>query len=232
MEVAPVVGFGSAPQAVPTAQVVGFDSVTPTVITTAVTTPTVITTAVTTAPDLPTVDDLKEFALGLLTPGKDLLANEELKKQAGIQAKAMYLLKLTQVELLGQVTLTPPTPVPSFRLYNTLGFWLYVVEALVILVKGGLGAMILSDAVAFAVSFALYWVVTCAQPSVPNVKMYQFAAIIFIGAYAAFNVYTGVNTLVYLLPAVLYFAKALCSVLMLINAYPLCMGGSGDTHMV
>ena len=49
----------------------------------------------------------------------------------------------------------------------------------------------------------------------------MFFSLAFIALYVVFNVYMGLRTLIYLLPALLYFGKALCDVLMLVNGYHL-----------
>ena len=52
-------------------------------------------------------------------------------------------------------------------------------------------------------------------------KKPMFFSLAFIALYVVFNVYMGLRTLIYLLPALLYFGKALCDVLMLVNGYHL-----------
>lgn len=61
-----------------------------------------------------------------------------------------------------------------------------------------------------------------------NVQKLQFWAMVFIALYITFNVYMGISTLLYVLPAGLYFAKAGCDVLMAINGYKLYKAIAGD----
>ena len=105
----------------------------------------------------------------------------------------------------------------SFILYNTLGFWLGVTESVLGAVFGGsLFSLAWNGGVAFAVAYTLYWTMTCSG-LVPAMKY----SLIFIALYILFNVYMALNTLIFVVPACLYFGKALCDVLMIVNGYHL-----------
>ena len=57
--------------------------------------------------------------------------------------------------------------------------------------------------------------------SLPYAKTAMFGSLCFIALYILFNLYMGYKTLLYIVPACMYFGKALCDVLMIINGYHL-----------
>ena len=95
--------------------------------------------------------------------------------------------------------LEPPADAKaSFVLYNVLAFWMGVLESLLYAVFGGsLLSLVWNGALSFCVAYTLYFTMTCTQ-----IKPYMFYSLCFIALYILFNVYMGVSTLLYILPAV------------------------------
>ena len=69
---------------------------------------------------------------------------------------------------------------------------------------------------------------TCSN-SLHYAKKAMFGSLCFIALYIVFNVYMGLKTLLYIVPACLYFGKALCDVLMIINGYHLYTPVAGES---
>ena len=166
-----------------------------------------------------------EYNQELLTPGMKLMQNETIAAQPTLKEKGLYMLEVAKAEILGHMTLDPPTPKESFRLYNVLGFWLGVFESLIFALFGhGLMSIAWNGAVGYAIAYTLYWTMTQAE-----VQKLQFWAMVFIALYIGFNIYMGLSYLIYVLPSALYFAKAFCDVLMAINGYKLYKVIAGDS---
>ena len=97
-----------------------------------------------------------------------------------------------------------------------------VLESLFFALLGkGLLSLAWNGGLSFCVAYTLYWCMTCSQKKTP-----MFYSLIFIMLYVAFNVYMGLQKLIYIVPALLYFGKALCDVLMLVNG---CARGARNT---
>ena len=166
-----------------------------------------------------------EYNQELLTPGLKLMQDETLAGHPTIKEKALYMFEVAKGEVLGHLTLDPPTPKESFRLYNVIGFWLGVVESLIFALFGhGIISLAWNGAVGYGIAYTLYWTMTQAE-----VQKLQFWAMVFIALYIGFNVYMGLSTLLYVVPAALYFSKAFCDVLMAINGYKLYKAIAGDS---
>jgi len=165
-----------------------------------------------------------EYNQELLTPGLKLMQNEQLAAQPDLKSKALYMVEAVKAEVMGHMTLDPPTPVDSFRLYNVLGFWIGVTESIIFSIFGhGIISLVWNGAVGYAIAYTLYWLMTCAK--VPKL---QFFALCFIALYVVFNCYMGLKYLIFVLPSALYFTKAFCDVLMAINGYKLYKQIAGD----
>ena len=94
----------------------------------------------------------------------------------------------------------------SFILYNVLAFWMGVLESLIFAVFGGsLLSLVWNGALSFCVAYTLYFTMTCTQ-----IKPYMFYSLCFIALYILFNVYMGVSTLLYVVPAVRLAAPWTC----------------------
>ena len=94
----------------------------------------------------------------------------------------------------------------SFILYNVLAFWMGVLESLIFAVFGGsLLSLVWNGALSFCVAYTLYFTMTCTQ-----IKPYMFYSLCFIALYILFNVYMGVSTLLYVVPAVRLSAPWTC----------------------
>ena len=166
-----------------------------------------------------------EYNQELLTPGLKLMQDETLAGQPTIKEKALYMFDIAKNEILGHLTLDPPTPKESFRVYNVIGFWLGVFESLIFALFGhGIISLVWNGAVGYGIAYTLYWTMTQAE-----VQKLQFWAMVFIALYIGFNVYMGLSTLLYVVPAALYFSKAFCDVLMAINGYKLYKVIAGDS---
>ena len=104
------------------------------------------------------------------------------------------------------------------------GFWLGAFESLIVaLFGGGFFSIVWNVVLGFAVAYTLYWTMTYA----PEPKLMKYA-LLFICLYVVFNVYMGLQNLLFVLPAVLYFGKALCDALMLISGYHLLKDQIGE----
>jgi len=166
-----------------------------------------------------------EYNIELITPGMKLMQDETLIAQGTLQEKGLYMIEKVKAEVMGHITFDPPTPLESFRLYNVLGFWLGVFESLIFALFGhGLLSLAWNGAVGYGIAYSLYWAMTCT-----NVQKFQFYSMIFIALYIGFNIYMGITYLLYVLPSALYFSKAFCDCLMVINGYKLYKAVAGDS---
>ena len=141
------------------------------------------------------------------------------------QEKAIVFGLQAKEEIMTTLTLAPPPdPRKKFITYNALGFWLGIVETLFDSSKLGIAW---NGVVGFIVAYTLYWTMTCSN-SLPYAKTAMFGSLCFIALYILFNLYMGYKTLLYIVPACMYFGKALCDVLMIINGYHLYKPVAGD----
>jgi len=131
-------------------------------------------------------------------------------------------------EAMKYLTLSPTNPAGNFVLFNILALWVGVLESVIFGLFGhGFFSLVWNGAVAYCVAYTLYWVVTKTQ----NVTYMKYA-LGFIALYIAFNVYMGVSTLLFVLPAALYFTKAGIDLLMLISAYSIFKPLNGGASMI
>lgn len=159
------------------------------------------------------------FTLGLFTPGMQLCTDLQNDQQfAAAPSKINYLLEMAKADLLGHLTFDPPQPASSFRLYNTLGFWICFSEMLVkaLILGKGLLWLTFSGTIAYLVAYLLYFSVTCATP--PG---FPLVALGSMTMYIGVNLWVGAHSLILVLPAVLAFVKAFCTVLMLMSGVKL-----------
>lgn len=120
-------------------------------------------------------------------------------------------------------SLDPPAALQKFRMYNSLLFWLGVVEKVI---EGLLSGMNPSHIVfvcilSYVLAYGLFWVMT-ASGALGNERQlkwmgYALSLIFFL---LLFNVQQGWTTLnLLVLPAALDFGQAVCCVLMLISGF-------------
>jgi len=172
----------------------------------------------------------KEYSMELLLPYMLVTSNTALMEAPSVKEKAMVFYSQAKDEIMSTLTLTPPaTPAKSFITYNVLGFWLGVFESLFfgVILGHGFISLIWNGGVSFCVAYTLYWTMTCAN-ALPYAKNVMFFSLVFIALYVGFNVYMGISKLLFIVPAVLYFAKALCDTLLLVNGYHLYKAVAGD----
>ena len=157
-----------------------------------------------------------EYVMELLTPWKLVMSDEAITGAESIKDKALVLADKAKTEIVSTVTLTRSTDArKSFILYNVLAFWFGVFESLVAAMFGaGFISLVWNGGISFFVAYTLYWTMTCTGQ-----KPFMFYSMCFVLLYTAFNIYMGLQYLIFVVPGLLYFAKALCDVLMLINGY-------------
>jgi hypothetical protein len=164
----------------------------------------------------------------LLMPWTLITTDEGLQSQPDVQGKAMYLLNNLKTEVIAASTLSPATPEPSFKMYNVIGFWLGVFESLIFAFFGhGFLSLAWNGALGFAIAYTLFWTMTCFKQ-----QKFMFYSLILIALYVLFNVYMGMKTLIFVVPSALYFGKALCDALMLVNGFVLYKAVVGDGSLV
>jgi hypothetical protein len=130
-------------------------------------------------------------------------------------------------EILATLKLSPASPLVGFVFYNTLALVLGVCESLIAaFLGGGWISLIWNGAVSYAVAYTLYWLITCSG----DTKLMRYA-LLFILLYVAFNVWMAVSTLIFVIPAVLYGAKAFINLLQLLNGYTLLKEIIGDANV-
>ena len=170
-----------------------------------------------------------EYLMELLMPWTLIQSNTVMMEAPSVKEKVMVLGMQAKEEIMTTVTLAPPPdPRKNFITYNALGFWLGILEVLFgALFGGGLLPLAWNGGVGFIVAYTLYWTMTCSN-SLPYAKTAMFGSLCFIALYILFNLYMGYKTLLYIVPACMYFGKALCDVLMIINGYHLYRPVAGD----
>ena len=167
----------------------------------------------------------KVYLMELLMPWRLIASNTVLMEAPGVKEKAIVFGLQAKEEIMTTLTLAPPPdPRKKFITYNALGFWLGIVETLFVVEKF---AIAWNGVVGFIVAYTLYWTMTCSN-SLPYAKTAMFGSLCFIALYILFNLYMGYKTLLYIVPACMYFGKALCDVLMIINGYHLYKPVAGD----
>ena len=158
------------------------------------------------------------YSMELFTPWTLLTENAAFMEAPSAKEKALVLAVQAKDEIISTVKLEKAVdPTRSFIKYNVMAFWLGVAESLIGAIFGaGLFSLVWNAGLSFAVAYTLYWTMTCVRQ-----KKFMFYSLAFMLLYIAFNVYMGVCNMIFILPALLYFAKALCDVLMAINGYHL-----------
>lgn len=133
-----------------------------------------------------------------------------------------------KAEIISTLKLQPASPDAGFVLWNVIALLLGIAESFIFAALGnGYFSLLWNGALGYFVAYTLYWTMTCIKD-----KAYMFYSLIFVCLYIAFNVMMGLRTLIFVVPAALYFAKALCDVLMLINGFQLYKGVAGDKLML
>jgi hypothetical protein len=169
-----------------------------------------------------------EYNTELLMPWTMLTSNEDFMGKPDLKEKGLYLFNALVTEIKAALTLSPATPEPSFKLYNVLGFWIGVAESVIFSIFGhGLLSLAWNGGMGYVLAYTLFWTMTCAG----NAK-YMFYALCLIVLYVLFNVYMGLKTLIFVLPSALYFSKAVCDALMLVNGYVLYKKVIGDGPLI
>merc|ERR1712196_31455 len=105
----------------------------------------------------------------------------------------------------------------GFVSLNVFAFLFGVLESIfAYFITGSWLSLIWNGLLGYGIAYTLYWVMTCSG----NARLMQ-GGLLFIVLYVAFNIWMTMNTLIFVLPAVLYGAKAFLNLLMLINGYKL-----------
>ena len=171
-----------------------------------------------TATELGYFSHFKQYAVEMMMPWTLFAADEQIIAAPDVKSKALVLVGKAIEEVKSTLAMTRSADVKaSFIFYNVLGFWLGMSVSLVFALFGmGLVSLIWNGGISFILAYTLYWTMTCVRT-----KPFMFYSLCAIALYVAFNVYMGLQKLLLVLPAALYFGKALCDVLLLINGYPL-----------
>merc|ERR1711871_1316247 len=169
-------------------------------------------------------DHIKEYGLELLTPWTVITSNEELMGPKEPKEKALYVWGLLLAELKAAFTLSPATPENSFKFYNVIGLWIGIFESLIFSLLGhGLFSLIWNGGIGFLLAYTMFFTMI-----ISKTPKYMFYGLCLIALYVLFNVYMGMKTLLFVVPAALYFTKALCDLLMLVNGFVLYKQVIGD----
>jgi len=158
----------------------------------------------------------QEYSIKLLMPWTLITSNAAIMDAPDVKSKALAFVDVAKAEIISVFTLTRSVaPAESFTLYNVVGLWIGIAESVTYAVFGGsLLSLVWNGAVAFALAYTLFWTMTVVKE-----KSFMFYSLVLMILYVAFNVYMGITKLVYIVPAMLYFAKGLCDALMLVNGY-------------
>lgn len=131
-------------------------------------------------------------------------------------------------EILATLVMKPKDPRNGFILWNTIALLLGIVESLAEgLFTGGFISLLWNAGLGYVIAYTLYWAVACSAK-----KEYMFFSLCFLALYILFNVWMCISTLLFIIPAVLYGAKALVDILQLINAFELYKPVAGDKMML
>lgn len=131
-------------------------------------------------------------------------------------------------EALATVMLKPSDPAAGFVFYNVLALVLGIAESIIFAIFGhGLFSLIWNGAIGYIIAYTMYWTMVCSGK-----KPYMFYTLCFLALYVVFNVYMAVSTLLYVIPACLYGAKAFVDVLQLICGFELYKKVAGDKLML
>ena len=152
--------------------------------------------------------------------------NEEIVKPLkNIEAASFDAAK---TEVMATVTLQASNPLVSFRLYNVIALALGVLESLLMALLGhGMISFVWNLGVGYCIAYTLYWTMTCSQK-----KEYMFYSMCVLALYVFFNIYMTLSTLIYIIPAALYGAKAFIDVLQLATGFVMYKQVAGDKLML
>ena len=112
---------------------------------------------------------------------------------------------------------------------HAIAFWLGFFEAVIYGIFGHHGwfSFLFNGLLAWLFAYVLYWSVCCnGKPK------YMFWALIGTLFYTAFNVYMGWSVLKFILPAVLYFLKAVCTALLAVYGFILYMAANSGGSLI
>lgn len=170
-----------------------------------------------------------DFNEDLITPVKGIMTDQNLAAAPTYKDKALYLLDQAKTELVKtfslqeQLFLQPGSSQQiveeckaRYILYNTVGFWLGVLEAVITgLFGNGWLSILFNGVLAYMIAYLCFWCICCAAK-----PKYMFWALAFICLYTAFCLGMGwAFFFPLILPGILYYAKGFCCVLLGINGY-------------
>jgi len=126
-------------------------------------------------------------------------------------------------EIIATLKLQPKNARDGFVLYNGLALLFGIAESLIVaLTGGGFLSLAWNGCASYCVAYTLYWLMLCYK----DPKLMQYA-LVFLCLYIAFSVYMVLETLIYVLPAVLYGSKAFVNVLQLLTGFQLLKAALG-----
>jgi len=158
-----------------------------------------------------------EYCMHLIMPWTVVGSSPDVVEAQSIKDKTLVILSKAQAEIVRTLTLQRAVdPSRSFIFYNVVAFWAGVTQSVLefMFTDDGLISLTWNGGVSFCVAYTLFWCMTCA-----GTKMPMFFAMCFLMLYIGLNVYLGLGKLIYIVPALFYFGKALANVLMLVNGY-------------
>lgn len=120
-------------------------------------------------------------------------------------------------EIIATLKLAPTSPRNGFVFFNVLALVFGILESILGYFLGaGILSLIWNGVLGYFIAYTLYWTVTCAGNA-----MWMRYALLFLLLYVVFNVWLAVSTLIFVIPAALYGAKAFVNLLQLLNGYAL-----------
>jgi len=139
-----------------------------------------------------------------------------------------FTLAAVKDEIIGTLKLAPTSPRNGFVIFNVFALLFGILESILgYFLGGGLISLLWNGVASYAVAYTLYWSVVCFGN--PTFMKY---ALLFLVLYVAFSVWMAVSTLILVIPAALYGAKAFINLLQLINGYALWKAMAGPDASV
>jgi len=164
---------------------------------------------------------------GYFEPMKDF--NQELVRP--LKQVETVSLENTRKEIFQTLKFDPSSPTVGFNLWNVIGFYLCVIEAIVAIAFDSAIISIATAAasilIGYIIAYSLYWGVL-----VKKKKTYCLRALLLLGAYGAYCAFSIVFSILNPIAAVLYGLKALTAILMAINGFKVYTSLTDSTSLI
>ena len=137
----------------------------------------------------------------------------------------------TKQEIIQTLKLQPANPDVGFNLWNVIGFYIAVIEAIwAIAVNQFILNIIMevgSISLGYLIAYTLYWGIL-----VKKNKTLAFRTLLVLLAYGAYCAFSVVFNLILIVPAVLYALKTLTVLMMLVNGFSIYKSLDGGASLL